>query len=242
MMQLDLKETVAKQIFLTGAFEPDLLWLMAGVVDAGQSVIDSGAHIGFFSLALGLLVGPEGRVDAFEPVPSIKQHLDTNIRNAELNNVFAHDLALWHENTVLSIGDYGHQFSAYNGVRAARIYSNGAMKRQEVSVPATSIDSFVETTCTAPSFIKLDVESAEYEVIKGMNSVIASNRPTIAFEIGDFEESNLYSSYQVMQLLAEASYELFHLKNCRLSQLCLQNTHYDYANVVAFPRRRFPHC
>ncbi len=236
MMQLDLRETVAQQIYLTGGFEPDLLWLFTCLVDEGMSVIDGGAHIGFFSLALGQLVGPGGRVDAFEPMPSTKLHLDTNIRNAGLKNVFTHTLALWNESSVVPFRDLGHALSAYNSITAPRLPAHVKVPEGSMhQLPATSLDSFVEHSAIKPALVKLDVESAEYQVITGMKKVLAKYQPIVVLEIGDFENTKAVSSYQTMQLLADASYCLYFIANCRLTPLQLESRRYDFGNILAVP-------
>src|ERR1700722_172759 len=55
--------------FLTGHAEPEVQRALQDFVEPGQVVYDVGANIGFFTLLLARLVGPRGRVFAFEPMP-----------------------------------------------------------------------------------------------------------------------------------------------------------------------------
>ncbi len=240
MMQLDLRERVAQEIFMTGAFEPDLLWFLSCVIDEGTAVIDGGAHIGFFSLALAQLVGASGRVDAFEPVARTRSHLETNIRNANLSNIFVHGFALWSESAVVEINDWGHEFSAYNGAAAPRIGPETILPEPSVvPTPAVSIDGFVQSLGRSPSLIKLDVESAEYQVISGMRETLANVRPVVILEVGDFpdsrNETELRSSYDTLMILKDLSYTIFEIKNCRLTEHEVSEHVYDYGNLAAIP-------
>jgi FkbM family methyltransferase len=239
MMQIDLRETIAQQIYLTGAFEPDILWLMTCLVEPGMSVIDAGAHIGFFTLALGQLVGPNGRVDAFEPTPSTKIHLDTNVRNAGFTHVFTHSLAIWSEPTELQLHDLGSEFSAYNGVSAPRLPPDVKVPEANLrSVSATSIDHFVAGGDRLPSLIKLDVECAEFFAISGMRETIATAKPMIIVEIGDFPGGDMPSTYNTLELLGKLGYELYSIGRLELKRQVVSDRTYDYGNILAVHRDR----
>ncbi|MBI5725472.1 MAG: FkbM family methyltransferase [Planctomycetes bacterium] len=71
-----------RQILLRGAFEPKTTQLVRRFVRPGMRVLDVGANIGYFTTIIAGLVGPQGRVWAFEPVETYRQrliwHLDAN--------------------------------------------------------------------------------------------------------------------------------------------------------------------
>lgn len=243
LMQLDLRERVAQEIFLFGAFEPDLLWFFACVVEPGWTFFDCGAHIGFFSLAAGMLVGPDGRVDAFEPVASTKMHLDTNIRNAKLTNVFTHPIALWSAPTTIQLQDFGHALSAYNSVASPRLAPGTPLpKATSLQVPATSLDAFVASSKRMPNVVKIDVESAEDHVVQGMKRILQEARPIVTIEVGDFEHAandDVAPSRVPLERLEEAKYELFELEACRLVPHKIRASEpYGYGNIVAIPKER----
>ena len=70
--------------YLTGEAEPEVQQLLAELIEPGQTVYDVGANIGFFTILCSRLVGPEGRVYAFEPIP---QNLAALRHNIELNGL-----------------------------------------------------------------------------------------------------------------------------------------------------------
>lgn len=242
-LELDLREQVSREIYLTGAFEPDLLWFFACVVDDAAQVIDGGAHLGYFSIALGRLVGPAGRVDAFEPVSDTKRRLDTNVRNAGMAQIKTHGLALWSKPTVLALHDWGVELSAYNGVGAPRVSPGTPLPEAKlIRVGATSLDEFVQSAALTPSLVKLDVENAEGQVIQGMQKLLTEGRPIVVVEVGDFAPSldaaqhMIIPSCQMLQNLSEAAYKLFEVRNCRLSAHgIVLDRPYDYGNIIAIP-------
>src|SRR5262245_24874789 len=63
-------------------------------VRPGMRVVDIGANVGLYSLLLARLVGPEGRVFAFEPEPTLFRALADNCRRSRLTNLAPRNLAL----------------------------------------------------------------------------------------------------------------------------------------------------
>lgn len=236
MMQLDLRDQVSQEIFLTGAFEPELLWLFSRIVQEGMVVVDGGAHIGFFTLAFGQLVGPSGIVHAFEPIGRTRQHLETNVRNASLSNVVVNDTALWSAQGTININDWGPSLSAFNGISQPRL-APGVLLPDGVTtaVSTISLDIYFSEKEIYPDIVKLDVENAEYQVIQGMASILSSARPTIVLEVGDFPDANasVGTTYSVLSLLRNCGYEFFDIKDLKLFSHELVETPYAYGNLVA---------
>jgi hypothetical protein len=69
MMFLDTRDPVNLTILLTGYWEDWITNVFLSVVKPGMTVLDIGAHHGYFTLLAGMLVGPTGFVHAFEPNP-----------------------------------------------------------------------------------------------------------------------------------------------------------------------------
>ena len=80
--------------YLTGDAEPEVQQALAELVKPGQTVYDVGANIGFFTILCSRLVGPQGRVYAFEPIPQNLVTLRHNIALNGLTNVVIVDKAL----------------------------------------------------------------------------------------------------------------------------------------------------
>jgi FkbM family methyltransferase len=76
-----------------GTYEPGLTSLLTNLIQPGWVVLDVGAHIGWFTVLFSRLVGPKGRVDAFEPDPANFALLQAN--TLQLANAVVHQLAVW---------------------------------------------------------------------------------------------------------------------------------------------------
>ncbi len=76
---LDLHEAIDFTIYLFGMLERQTVWVCQRLVKAGDVVLDIGANIGAHTLHLTRLVGPQGRVVAFEPSDVAFRKLTTNL-------------------------------------------------------------------------------------------------------------------------------------------------------------------
>lgn len=242
-MRLDLREEIGQRIFLTGTFEPEVLWFLSLVTKPGMNAIDGGAHIGFFTLALASLVGEDGHVDSFEPIASTKATMDENVSISHFSNIATHDKALWSGEEKINIMDYGIHHSAYNSVATPRVLDNAYLPEGVVrEVMAVSIDEFVAETGRRPDIIKLDVESAEDHVVQGMINILEKDRPFLVIEVGDFDDTDGVSVERTavtLQRISKADYRLFDLSSFELTTHKPDpNRIYEYGNIGAVPAEK----
>jgi len=64
---VDVADHLVAQPIVRGVYEPEETAFVRSRVEPGQTVVDVGANIGYFSVLLAHQVGPAGRVHAFEP-------------------------------------------------------------------------------------------------------------------------------------------------------------------------------
>jgi FkbM family methyltransferase len=136
------------------------------VVTRGATVLDIGANLGGYTVLLAQWVGPGGRVHAFEPAPGAREGL---MRHVALNGVSGHVVV---HPEALSAGAGKARFRARGIQGDNRLVSDGAADGIDVST--TSIDDFCLANAVRPGFIKLDVEGAELDVLRGARATIAS--------------------------------------------------------------------
>jgi FkbM family methyltransferase len=139
----------------------------------GMVFWDIGAHIGFFTVLGSRAVGSTGRVHSFEPMPSNKARLDQTVRLNGAANVTTHAVAVSgaDETAVL----HRHAATAMWTLVAERGELDG------VAVECRSIDTLA-LTLGDPDMIKIDVEGAELDLLRGGLATIARVRPTMIVE------------------------------------------------------------
>lgn len=137
-------------------------------VQRGDIVVDAGAHIGSFTVKVA---GSAGKVIAFEPEP---ENFKLLLRNtARLQNVEAHQRALWSENCQATL----YHNRSHTGASSLIPLPPGVCD-YELEVEAVRLDDVVDSV----DFLKMDVEGCELEVLKGAQNVIRSCSPVIVFE------------------------------------------------------------
>jgi FkbM family methyltransferase len=162
--------------YALGTSEPEVQDAVRGLVKPRDVVYDIGANVGFYTVLTGRLVGPAGAVYAFEPLADTAKAAR---RNADLNG-FTHVTVLTN-----AVGRRAGRVKL-----ALREESTWAKLADEsttgptVDAEMVAIDDLVEAGTIRPAtFVKIDVEGAELEVIEGMRRTIAAHRPVILCEM-----------------------------------------------------------
>ena len=170
----------------------------------GDVFYDIGANYGFYSvMALNLIKG--GEIHAFEPSASTFKYLAKNISENETNAnlTFVSQVAVGEKMGNIPFHDsYSEGNSSIS--TASPLGAGGDPIEANTTVYCTTIDMYTKNK-KGPSFIKLDVEGYERNVIEGASSTISKYKPVIGMEIWKQESEKLplllinnfgYSMYQ----------------------------------------------
>jgi FkbM family methyltransferase len=157
-------------------FEDEIRFVRS-MVTPGMSVIDVGASFGTYALTMARLVGPTGRVCAFEPTARTAEYLRTGVDANGLGSVVSvEDAALSDEEGLVPF--HIHSNSELNGLGA----SAGAFGR--AMVKTTSLDSLARKhDWTSASFVKIDAEGAERAILEGATRFLREAQPLVMFEV-----------------------------------------------------------
>ena len=169
--------------------EPELRGLGA-VVRRGDSVIDVGAAHGMYTIPFAHLVGPAGRVDSFEPHPRQQGQLRflRRLLGADHVRVIASAVgAEVGENTMRLPVKYGFPIYGHaHVVDASTALPASDQKIRQWRTPMTTVDSWADQEgIERVSFVKVDVEGFEPNVIAGATRTIENHRPSLLLEIED---------------------------------------------------------
>lgn len=141
----------------------------------GDTVIDGGAYLGEFTLYAAKVVGNGGKVIAFEPDTANYKKLLKNISLNNLDNVIAINKGLYCENTNLKFynDSSGGSFLFSEDLESK---PNGIVK-----VPVVKLDDEMNRLgIQKVDFIKMDIEGAEIEALKGCKRLLKSNYVNLA--------------------------------------------------------------
>ncbi len=172
------------------AYERNISRYLEKRLRPGDTFIDVGANIGFFTLLAAKYVGPTGRVIAFEPDAQNLNILKKNIEINEYKNITVVPMALSdHEGTISffvsshNAGDhtiYDRQEKIQELRNVNELDPRGAYDqhtpedpRKEIVIEATTLDAYLEKEVLVPHIIKIDVQGAEGLVLKGMKQTLS---------------------------------------------------------------------
>lgn len=173
--RLDLSNPV-DMVYWKGIYEADDdLRPFLSLLKPGMTFVDVGANYGLYSLQVARVVGPGGRVVAFEPSPRVYPRLADHVRLNAAANVATHQIA---------VADRVGTATFYLG----RNDSIGSLQRptagDSTQVPTTTLDRFLaEAGIDRVDAVKVDVEGGEMNVLRGMRELLSRDaKPVLLFE------------------------------------------------------------
>lgn len=179
-MPLASDSVLASILWETSEYErQELIW--AGrLALPGSCAFDVGANVGLFAVDLSRAVGPTGRVIAIEPLTATADVLRTNVEKSGCRNVevvvAAAGAAAGQGELQLAHDDAQHSTSA--------ALPFGWIPVGTLKVPMVTLDDLWERAGRPHvSFVKIDVEGAEGDVLQGALRMIAASRPTLIVEV-----------------------------------------------------------
>jgi FkbM family methyltransferase len=175
---LNISESLMMLKRALGRYEPEKFSAIENVVNNGMTFLDVGANKGDFSFFAGNMVGPSGKVIAFEPEPGNCNWIKKSIQKNPLSNISLIEIALSNkdEERDLYLGEKSGWHSIVEGAK-----NRGEGK---ISVHTQKLDSIFDSlNLSSVDAMKIDVEGAEYDVISGGQKTIEKFRPIIFMDL-----------------------------------------------------------
>ena len=164
--------------YLYGGWEPKSMDMMVRYVKPGSVAYDLVANYGMHTLLMARLVGPAGRVYAFEPNPEIFACLNEQLTLNDLCMVDTIPLAVSDQ-----IGTGSFDLGRHRGA-GHLVQPTTASLETMLHVQTTTLDKFVfEDGNLPPAFVKIDIEGGEGAALRGCLRVIAQYRPIFIIEL-----------------------------------------------------------
>jgi FkbM family methyltransferase len=174
----------------------------------GDIVIDVGAYLGRYTFICSNRVGSNGKVIAIEANPMVFERLNKNIELNELINTKSLNYAVYSEKTRIKLffPKEGLKNTIYNTIVSDRFTSE-----KFIEVNANTLDNILhenEISAEEVNWIKIDVEGAELEVLKGAHNILSKSKDiAILIEIHNLAEGrNLYEN--IMDLLKTYNFKI----------------------------------
>ncbi|TYZ10924.1 FkbM family methyltransferase [Hymenobacter lutimineralis] len=186
----------------------------------GQHFVDVGAHFGYFTLLAAQLVGAAGSVRGFEAGSHTYAVLQDNV--AGQANVQIFHRAVSDKAEPVSFYEFPVQYNEFNSMHVGQFEQEtwfGSFKPACTTVEAVSLDEAVYAAGPAPHIIKIDVEGAEAQVIRGAEHLLRQQAPLVILEYLAPARHNA-SHREAAALLAELGYHPHRLDDAGRLQPC----------------------
>ena len=152
-------------------WEPTVALAIRDYCRPGNVVFDVGSNAGGLAMMMSRLVGPRGIVLAFEASPRIIAKTQHNLVKAGCNNVTLFHRAVWHKTGEIVM-------------MAAGTHLNDRIEPgiEGMPVRTLALDDLARAGDFRPSFIKMDIEGAEFDALRGMEWLLREVRPVLVLE------------------------------------------------------------
>lgn len=170
---VDTQDLIQRYLYLFGVWEPQMTRWLRSRLRPGDTFIDIGANIGYYSVLTSGLVGDEGQVVAIEASPDFRRKLLQQVQLNECGNVRAVNAAVSDSPKTLT---FVLASSANMGANSIVPYDGPAESSFEIE--ARPLPELLESDEIARArVIKIDVEGAEGPVVRGMVPILDRLRP-----------------------------------------------------------------
>ena len=233
---IDLSDHVIGLNILRGQYEQDEIRFVRRLLKPGDSAIDVGGHIGFFTMQMAAAVGPDGRIYAFEPLDSNANLLERSIAE----NGFGDRVRFQRAAVGAAPGTATLTFPVETlNSGGAYLLRNGSAPlagNQKKDVPLVALDAL--ELRRPVRFIKMDVEGAEPQVLRGAARILKEDTPVILSELHptQLERASGVTAGEFLAQIAALGYRAHRLEHGAIGAPIDQAPNDALVSVVLVPR------
>ena len=233
---IDLSDHMIGLNILRGQYERDEIRFVRRLLKPGDSAIDVGGHIGFFTMQMAAAVGPDGRIYAFEPLDSNANLLERSIAE----NGFGDRVRFQRAAVGAAPGTATLTFPVETlNSGGAYLLRNGSAPlagNQKKDVPLVALDAL--ELRRPVRFIKMDVEGAEPQVLRGAARILKEDTPVILSELHptQLERASGVTAGEFLAQIAALGYRAHRLEHGAIGAPIDQAPNDALVSVVLVPR------
>lgn len=209
-----LSNSLHARIYFFGFWEPTISAYVASRLKPGDIFIDIGANIGYYSLLASRRVGHDGRVFAYEASPTVFDQLRKNLTLNHASNVAARNVAITDQPCEVPIYVNRERMGESTILTGVAAKIDAPLEANVSGHPLG--DLLGDDVIRAARFIKIDVEGAEWLVVKGIQHLIPtlSESTEIIIEINTESVHALGGSTDhLLGLFTQAGFSAFEINN-----------------------------
>jgi FkbM family methyltransferase len=196
-LSIDLRDDIiATSLIEYGEWEPSLTRLLERLVRPGMTVVDIGAHVGYYTTLCARLVGKKGRVISFEPEPYNFSLLTHNTQSLDNCTIFNRGVSNAEGSATLYLAE------GNLGAHSMHVKSGSATTIQTVV-----LDDFLSDTTV--DVVKMDIEGNEPQALAGMQKILSHT----TYLIFEYIPGYVSSPEEMFTQLSQAGFTLYELSH-----------------------------
>jgi FkbM family methyltransferase len=201
-------DLIQSMIFHFGVWEPDISWVVRGILERGDVMADVGANIGFDSLLASTVVGATGRVVSIEAVPATFEKLKSNLALNAIENVRPLNVA---------VSDTRGSLVIYTG-NPGNVGASSAIMSKDRTV-AVEVDTLpLDELLTDDErkdlrLIKMDIEGGEPSVLKRFLKTIEMYGPRTCLIVEASPQFDPYAWKELFEGFRAAGFSAYAIEN-----------------------------
>lgn len=197
------------------------------LVYPGDTVLDIGGNLGYFTRIFSSIVGPTGKVLAVEPVEMYRQMLEKNV--AKCGNVAILPYALGEQEATIPMGIPSADKHRHGLMRVLKKEEASQLSTNETHQVQMKVPMQLFGDLPKVNYIKCDIEGYEIPVIPLMRPLLEKHRPIVQIET-DGENKK-----KILQLFQELNYKPFYVDKNEL--LALKSVDQAlYGDIIFMPQ------
>jgi len=187
------------RIMAAGLYESDVTRLFGHLITDGMTVVDLGAHVGYYTILASRLVGSSGLVYAFEPDPTSYAYLLKNIETNRCRNVVPVPQAVSDKS---GLRNFSRDPRGAEGSLTTRLRNV-----ESIVVPAVALDDYFREQSRRIDIMKMDIEGGEMAALQGMRQLATEQKPRLImeFSLGNMRAAGV-TRKDLQGLLTELGY------------------------------------
>lgn len=196
-------------VAIHGWFDWRIIAVARAVTSVGDTVVEIGANVGTETMAFSDIVGRQGKVFAFEPVPTNVDVLRANALQNRRDNIIVIQQAVSDRAGAVAFLLPDNEYMSGKGYIAT-----GRDKKSDtcahIGVTCCTLD---QTDVGRPAFVSVDVEGCEGAVFRGGRRLISECKPVLAFEMGPSQLARFAEHAQnIVEFLGQMEYRVFRFR------------------------------
>ena len=228
-------EILSRSVVYDKVWEPATSKLIKDVIHSGDTGIDLGANIGYFTILMANLVGSSGKIFSFEPAPLNFKILQKNVQQNHLENVVLEQSAVGDTDGKIKLY-LSNTNSGWHKVFPTQ-FIDYEVSEKNIDVNICSLDKVFANKKI--DFIKMDVEGYEWNAIRGGKRIFEENHDIkLIFEFFPMAlRANGVKPDSILKYLLDVGFHIYVIdENMRLldfstDEFCIRHANYSAMNL-----------